>query len=248
MPTCLVPLTNQLEYFGRRLTTNVEVPGNIHRPKFFKFWKVELQAPEFVLKTLSEGYSLPFTSIPPPSFERNNKSAREDMVFVREEVKRLEALGCIKKVEQRPRCVLPLSSVFSKKKRLVVDGSRCLNPFLQHRRIFLQDHRIIPELVKPGSWMSTNDLDSGYWHIAINPAHWQFLGIHVEETDGSTSFYVWVVMFLGISDAVFIFTTMLKPIRMYLATKCIPNCIYIDDLMTLGADAGVKINYPTPIW
>ena len=67
-------IENQLEYFGRRLTTNVEVPGNIHRPKFFKFWKEVLKAPEFVLKTLSEGYSLPFSSIPPPSFERNNKS------------------------------------------------------------------------------------------------------------------------------------------------------------------------------
>ena len=67
------------------------------------------------------------------------------MQIEREEVKRLEALGCIKRVQHRPRCVLPLSSVFSKKKRLVVDGSRCLNPFLKHRKIFLQDHRVVPE-------------------------------------------------------------------------------------------------------
>ena len=34
--------------------------------------------------------------------------------------------------------VLPLSSVFSKKKRVVVDASRALNPFLKHRRLRLQ--------------------------------------------------------------------------------------------------------------
>ena len=35
------------------------------------------------------------------------------------------------------------------------------------------------------------------------------LGIHVVEVDGSVSYYVWKVMFLGMSDAVFIFSTML---------------------------------------
>ena len=110
------------------------------------------------------------------------------MPFVWEEVKRLEALGCIKRVQHRPKCVLPLSSVFSKKKRLVVDGSCCLNPYLHHRRIQLQDHRVVPDLVKPGSFMATNNLDSGYWHIRVSPDHWTYLGIHVEEEDGSISF------------------------------------------------------------
>ena len=91
-------LENQTEYLGRKLSTNTSVPGNIHRPRFRKFWEEELEAPQFVLNSLAVGYSLPFAELPPPSFERNNKSAREDMVFVREEVKRLEALGCIRRV------------------------------------------------------------------------------------------------------------------------------------------------------
>ena len=65
-------------------------------------------------------------------------SARLDSEFVRSEVKRLEKLGCIQKVSERPYIVLPLSSVFSKKKRVVVDASRALNPFLKHRRLRLQ--------------------------------------------------------------------------------------------------------------
>ena len=156
-------LSNDGIYVGRKLTTNRSVPANIHRLKFRDFWMNTLKPNKLVMDTIMEGYSLPFHSIPPPSFERNNKSAREDMPFVRKEIKRLESLGCIERVQNRPRCVLPLSSVFSKKKRVVVDGSRCLNPFLKHRRVRLQDLRDIPELVKSGFWYFTDDLDSGYW-------------------------------------------------------------------------------------
>ena len=41
-------------------------------------------------------------------------------------------------------------------------------------------------------------------------------------------------MFLGISDAVFIFTTMLKFIQVYLSSKEIPSAIYIDNQFVLG--------------
>ena len=59
-------LENQLDYVGRRLSTNTSVPGNIHRPRFREFWEKELEAPEFVVETLASGYSLPFTETPPP--------------------------------------------------------------------------------------------------------------------------------------------------------------------------------------
>ena len=88
-------LENELQYEGRRLTTSVDVRGNIHKPQFRDFWRDELKAPEFVLRTLEEGYELPFPSIPLESFEVNNASAREDMEFVWTKVKRLEAFGCI---------------------------------------------------------------------------------------------------------------------------------------------------------
>ena len=147
-----VPTTPDQLSTGRRLTTNVSVPGNIHRMQYRSFWKDVLKPSKMVMDTIENGYSLPFMSIPPPSFEKNNKSARDGMPFVRQEVKRLEKLGCIERVVHRPRCVLPLSSVFSKKKRLVVDGSRCLNPYLQHRRVRLQDLQDILDIVKKGMW------------------------------------------------------------------------------------------------
>ena len=50
-------------------------------------------------------------------------------MFVRAEVLRLEKLGCLTRVAENPHIVLPLSSIFSKK-RVVIDASRALNPYL----------------------------------------------------------------------------------------------------------------------
>ena len=54
------------------------------------------------METVRFGYELPFREIPPPSHEPTNRSAREDLTFVRAEVERLEKLGCILRVEKKP--------------------------------------------------------------------------------------------------------------------------------------------------
>ena len=228
-------LVNQASYAGKQLTTKAAVPANIHKGKFREFWLNVLKPDEFVSDTIINGYSLPLREEPPESFEPNNASARNDMNFVREEVKRLEALNCIEKTSTRPHLVLPLSSVFSKKKRLVVDGSRCLNPYLLKRSLRLTDLRDVPELVKEGDFLCADDLDSGYWHVGINPAFYKYLGIHIPEEDGSVSFYFCKVLFLGISDAVFIFSALLKPIIIFIHSLGFRASIYIDDIMSAGA-------------
>ena len=60
---------------------------------------------------IRDGYKLEFDSEPPSSLLPNNKSARERPDFVLAEVARLEKLGCILKVIDRPRIVNPLSVV-----------------------------------------------------------------------------------------------------------------------------------------
>ena len=73
-----------------------------------------------------------------------------------------------------------------------------------------------------------------FQHLAVKPEHRTFLGIHIIEEDGSISFYVWRVMFLGISDAVFIFSAILKPISAHISCLGVPNIIYIDDNLNGG--------------
>ena len=79
---------------------------------------------------------------------------------------------------------------------------------LQHQRICLQVYRIVQDLVKLGSWMAFKELDCDFWVFATSTAHWARFGFNVEEEDGFTSVEVGVGLFL-VSDAVFVFTSML---------------------------------------
>ena len=80
---------------------------------------------------------------------------------MRAELTRLEALGCIRRVEHQPFIVLPLSVVFSKKLRLVVDASRGLNPYLLDRKVKLENLEVAETTLQQGDFQTKSDLDSG---------------------------------------------------------------------------------------
>ena len=128
------------------LATDSRVPGRIrgHQEVYRN-----LGADDYIINVVEHGYKLVFDSLPPDSFSRNNKSALDNKDFVYNELLRLEELGCIKRVNIQPRVVVPLSVVYSKKWRLVVDASRTLNPYCTKRKIMLT------------MWMQQSGLD--YW-------------------------------------------------------------------------------------
>ena len=128
--TLVKTLCNETNYIGKKLTTNTKVPGGIKNPDFFNFWKNDLKAGNFQLSVISEGYKIPFDAFPPESCEKINKSALREPLFAKAELDRLESLGCIYKVKEKPQVVNPLSVVMSKKFRLVVDAPRALNSFI----------------------------------------------------------------------------------------------------------------------
>ena len=228
-------LVNELEYVGRRLSTDIRVPGRIGDPKYFNFWKEDLGASDFILDTISGGYKFPFATVPPPSFCKNNKSCLDNRTFVYAELLRLEALGCIKRVKKRPYICLPLSVVFSKKLRVVVDASRHLNPYLLDRKVKLESLDICEKLVQQGDWQVVTDLDSGYWHVPLFPGHTQFVGIHFITDDGVCLYFEWQTLFLGIKDAVYIFTKLLIPHKLYLRSKGVRMSLFLDDQRILAS-------------
>ena len=129
-----------------------------------------------------------FESEPPPSLLRNNRSALDRLDFVKKELGRLEQLGCITRVQHQPKIVNPMSVVYSNKWRLVMDGSRGLNPFCKRRVVKLEDLSHVARTVSRGSFMVVNDHDSGYWHVPVAEEHWTYLGVHVVELDGSVRY------------------------------------------------------------
>ena len=214
-------------------TIDTRVPGRLlGRQEAFK----RLGAEPYVVDTVQHGYKLVWErGPPPPSFTANNRSAREDLPWVRTEMGRLELLRCVKRVMEQPANVLPLSKVFSNKDRLVLDASRGLNPWCLSRGVKLDDLRCILNSIKEGDFLVTNDLDSGYWHVPVHPDHQKYLGMCVPDEEGNPVFYVWTVLVLGVKDAAHLFTRLIKPIMGALREEGYRGQIYIDDLLTAGA-------------
>ena len=213
--------------------TNTAVPGRLlGRVEAYE----EAGASEYIKETVKWGYKLVFIDkkLPPSSYRQNNRSALSNPEFTYKELLRLESLGCTKRVNSKPHIVNPVSVVYSKKWRCVLDASLHLNPLCVKRKTRLADLSCIPLILREGDYMTVNDLDSGYWQVPIHPDHQQFLGLHFIHPDGSVDYWVWVVMPLGITDAAHIFTSITDPLMSHLQLAGARSSIYIDDLLSLS--------------
>ena len=144
--------------------------------KCYSFWSDTLQAPEFVLSTIAEGYRLPFQALYPPRCDlKNNRSALKHPEFVNQAI--LELLNNNSIVEQNrpPFCINPLSVAEGKKLRLVID-LRHVNQYLAKPKFKYEDLRSLSQVLEEGSWFFTWDLKSGYHHVDIHEENQKYLG------------------------------------------------------------------------
>jgi hypothetical protein len=148
----MIPLDNvhveQIEIENKE-TQHVQTqfsPGSIHSKEVREFWKRELNAGEWVMETLKESYVIPFKEFPSKYEEPNNTSAIREMIFTYETVLELKNSGVIKFTKEKPHCVSPLSVSYktgrdgSVKKRLCLDGSRCINKCIKEQKVTFKEH------------------------------------------------------------------------------------------------------------
>ena len=127
---------------------------------------------------------------------------------------------------------MPLSVVYSNKLCLVVDASRHINPFMTKRIGEIDD---LVFLVREGDYIVVDDLDSGYWHVLLHVSQYLMFGVSIyDETLKRTSYYQWLVLFLGLMDTMQIFTKLLLPVVKHLQMCGWEAILYIDDAGTLG--------------
>ena len=144
--------------------------------KHLHFWQ-SIGASEFVLKTISEGYVIPFIEPPKSMIFKNNKSAFSNAEFVDKAVSELVENGCAIKVPFRPHVVNPLSVATNKanKKRLILDLS-VLSRSVKKDKFKYEDWKVAVQLFSSGCFMYKFDLKSGYYHFDICHQQQTFLG------------------------------------------------------------------------
>ena len=72
------------------------------------YWK-SIEANAAVIKTISEGYKIPFITTPKPAKFKNNKSALSNKEFVNKTVNELIKTGRVRETSYVPEVVNPLS-------------------------------------------------------------------------------------------------------------------------------------------
>lgn len=207
-------------------------------------WK-EAGASEFVTGVIEEGYKLPFREIPPMAEFKNNGSALKHGSFVSVEIDRLQELGCITEVNDKPVVVNPLTVALNKanKPRLVLDCSRHVNLFLHKFKFQYEDARVARSMFQVKDYVFTYDLKAAYHHLEIFSLHRCYLGFAwdvPDEKDGDGKikrrFYVFNVLPFGISVAGFIFSKVLREVVKYWRSCGRSVIMFLDDGLAGASD------------
>ena len=94
------------------------------------FWKEKLEASQFVLDIVTNGYQLPFIAFPQPMIAKNHRSALEHSKFVKESIGDLVQSHCVRESLSCPKVCSPLQVVKNAKGklRLVIDLASLCQP------------------------------------------------------------------------------------------------------------------------
>ena len=186
-------------------------------------------ANDYIMRVVTEGYTLPFRELPPVKRMQNNKSARENMGFVKEEVCKLLEKGCVKEVTEVPFVTNPLTVAFNRtgKPRLVLD-CRHINQYLIQYKYKYEDINTALEMFDLGSYLFSYDLKGAYHHISIKSEHTQYLGFSIT-IDKVTRYFVFCVLPFGIATAGHIFSKVLRVVVKFLRSQGHKVVMYLDD-------------------
>jgi hypothetical protein len=80
------------------------------------------------------------------------------------------------------------------KYRPCIDLSRFVNAKISKSSIKLDDLSLAQELIQPGDFMTSLDLENQFFQIRLHPDMYQYLGFSVPAEDGSPIFFRFLVM------------------------------------------------------
>jgi len=192
-------------------------------------WK-DIGAPPVIISWIQHGYRLPFVKdLPPFSQSEWVPSTQEESQALRQMLQDLLSLGVLKPVHvaryiSRARLEPKSSGGF----RLVVD-LRFVNAHLKPQPVHYEDLGTLPQMIQPDDFMFSFDLQNGYYHIPIHPAHRQFLTVRM-----FGALYQFQCLPFGLSTAPMVFTKVMRPLVAALRASGMTLLPYLDDFLVLA--------------
>ena len=217
----------------RSSEATVNVKGRLK--SHIQFWK-DINASDYILNIIANGYSLPFSSFPPRANLRNNKSSRDHGEFVAGAIMDLVNSGAAIQVDDIPWVVNPLTVALNKKKKRLVLDLRHVNEYVILDHIKFEDWKFAQDLVIHSGFMFSFDLKSGYHHLDIHKDYQKYLGFKWE-FDGIEKYFVFTVLPFGLATAGHIFTKTLRCLVSHWRSLSINIVLYLDDGICFAKDA-----------
>ncbi len=235
--SCLGTSLAELQADFARRGFSVRPDQSIHDPDSILFMSQVVGAGSWVLTLLQHGLSCDWAAgSPPPYMEPNNRSALDNLDSLRSTVSTWEQAGFVTRLGQPAWCCNPMTVAVQfnpvtgvTKFRPCIDLSRHVNRYIAASSVQLDHLSISQELILPGDFMTSLDLENQFFHVRLAPAMRKYLGFAVLATDGSMQYFQYQVMAYGVKPAVTVVTRLLRPIKAYMHTLGIRFSIYVDD-------------------
>ena len=196
----------------------------------FSFWQGTIQASEFVLDIIGNGYKILFRETPLPYSIENRSSARRQDGFVEGAISELMSRDCLREVSDYPQSCNPLHVAVqsSGKLRLILDLTQ-LNKFVVKKSVKYEDLRTVLQLFSPCMFVFSFDLKSAYHYIDICEEHTKFLSFQWPSVDGAIKFYEFKVLPFGLTSAPYVFSKVMRQLVKFWRGCGSLALMYLDD-------------------
>ena len=180
--------------------------------KHVSFWR-SINAGEYILDIIENGYKIPLLNKPNRIYCKNNRSSLLESEFVSEAIQDLLDRALIEKCSSPPFIVNPLTVAVhnSGKKRLILD-LREVNKYLWKQPVKYEDIKVALAYLQKGYYQIKFDLTSAYHFIEIFKPHTDYLGFSWIDKNGQVQYYKFLVLPFGLSSACYVFTKLTRPL------------------------------------
>ena len=190
-------------------------------------WK-RIGANDTILKWITEGVPLPFTSEPSTFHLDNYILNSKEVAFIDDEINALLQSGAIRVSDVVPVCVSPLKCVPKRDSfRLIID-LRQVNEHIQSEKFQYECIETVCEYIQAKDKLITLDLKNGFHHVPIVRCDHKYLGFKWRST-----YYVWQVLPFGLSCSPYYFCKVLHPIVQFLREQLIRVVLFVDDFLLM---------------
>ena len=196
----------------------------------FSVWQ-KITSDRVILDIIKNGLKINFKGRPGITSAPKIPHSEQEIKIINKEIKKLLNKGVIIECERDKSGFI--STIFTRQKK---DGSfrtilnlKHLNHYVNYQHFKMESLNDVFKIIKRGVWMASVDLKDAFFTVPVHKLHQKFFMF-----EWIQKFYKFVGMPNGYSDAMRIFTKILKPVFGHLRQEGHLSVIFVDDSYLQG--------------